>query len=415
MIKRLFKFTLASCLTFQALSQENFEQGFFIKNDGTTTNCLINNLNWEVNPTFFEYRETETAPIKTASLDEIRSFQVGKSHKYTKYIVDLDRSVTAPIRALDESPQPEFSKEMLFLRVLIEGKAILYKYATEDFEKYFISLDESMIVPLIYKKYAAPSPDTSAAPIVMENKAFQNQLYDYLPCNCITYFETLNLRYHIADLSSYVRRYNKCLKSDFTAYKTNVNEENFALRIKGGLNYSWFWAKTEKTARTAAAKLDFDGALNLRFGGEIEIKLPVKKAHLGFVIDPSFHVYKGKSEYETGNPTQPTRPVKLKYQSLEIPLGFRYWHEINKNTSFFANAFMVFDRAFDLTMKISTAPTVYAGDHISFNTAWGVGAQHKDKFGLELRYQPHRNPMRDYSTWTSDYNSIALLLSYRVD
>ncbi|MEP0368892.1 MAG: hypothetical protein ABJN36_05250 [Cyclobacteriaceae bacterium] len=368
-----------------------------------------------MNPTSFEYRETETAPIKTAHIDEIRTFQVGKSHKYTKYVVDLDRSVTAPVGALDASSQPQFSKEILFLRVLLEGPATLFKYATEDFEKYFISLNESMIVPLIYKKYATAGTTSSAAPIVMENKAFQNQLHQYLPCNCITYFETLNMRYHIADLSSYVKRYNKCIGSNSTAYKTNVNKEYSTFRIKAGPNYSWFWAKTEKTARTAGAKLDFDGALNLRFGCEFEFKLPIEKAHVGFVIDPSFHVYKGKSEYQTGNPTQPTRPVKLKYQSLEIPLGFRYWHEIDQNISFFANAFMVFDRAFDLTMKISTAPTVYAGDHISFNTAWGVGAQYKYKFGLEVRYQPHRNPMSDYSTWTSDYNSIALLLSYRVN
>ncbi|MES2485280.1 MAG: hypothetical protein V4581_04935 [Bacteroidota bacterium] len=109
---------LLAFLALPALSQINFETGYFITNDGTTTTCLIKNVAWKNTPTTFEYKATEETEVQTGSIANVKEFSVS-GYKFVKHTIELDRSTT-DISRMDENNKPVFKKETLFLKVLVE-------------------------------------------------------------------------------------------------------------------------------------------------------------------------------------------------------------------------------------------------------------------------------------------------------
>ena len=55
-------------------AQNSFEQGYFIKNDGSKVECLIKNQDWANNPSKFSYKLNTNSDAQEAQIENIKEF-----------------------------------------------------------------------------------------------------------------------------------------------------------------------------------------------------------------------------------------------------------------------------------------------------------------------------------------------------
>ncbi|WP_397364543.1 hypothetical protein [Olleya sp. R77988] len=117
-MKKQLLFLLTIILSFNCYSQITFEKGYFIDDSNQKTNCLIKNIDWQDNPTEFEYKLSENSKSKKANIKSIKEFGIDNISKYVRSIVNIDRS-SEMLDDLTNDRNPEFKEEELFLKVFI--------------------------------------------------------------------------------------------------------------------------------------------------------------------------------------------------------------------------------------------------------------------------------------------------------
>ncbi|WP_227740356.1 hypothetical protein [Salegentibacter sp. BLCTC] len=117
-MKKQALFLLFTILSLNCFSQITFEKGYYIDETNQRLNCLIRNVDWRNNPNKFEYKLSEEAEIKTASLNSVKEFAIKGVSKYVRSEVEIDRS-SKNINKLSTEKNPVFQKETLFLKVLV--------------------------------------------------------------------------------------------------------------------------------------------------------------------------------------------------------------------------------------------------------------------------------------------------------
>ena len=125
---------LTIVFSLNSYSQISYEKGYFIDNANQKINCLIKNSDWKNNPTEFEYKLSEKGESKNATIRSIKEFGIDNSSKYIRSTVEIDRS-SESVNFLSNDMNPNFNKETLFLRVLVEGKANLLEYVDSNLKR----------------------------------------------------------------------------------------------------------------------------------------------------------------------------------------------------------------------------------------------------------------------------------------
>jgi hypothetical protein len=175
--KLLILLTIAFCTVCKA--QITFEKGYVINNEGQKIQCFIKNMEWKYNPTSIVYKITENGKTINAPLGKIQAFEIYESSKYIRQIVAVDKS-SLNINSLGNEKNPVYVTDTVFLKVLIEGKASLYKYRLDDAEKFFFkNTTADTIAQLIYIKYLESESEVGI------NKLYKQQLANSLTCGSI--------------------------------------------------------------------------------------------------------------------------------------------------------------------------------------------------------------------------------------
>jgi hypothetical protein len=146
-MKQFFVLFLIVFISISTSAQITFEKGYYIDNSGQKIECLIKNMDWRTNPTDFKYKGSESDKSREASLEDVQEFGVYNVSKYIRSKVKIDRSPNQ-LDKLANGKDPIFEEEILFLKVLLEGKANLYLYQESDhflffYTKYFKHVDKS--------------------------------------------------------------------------------------------------------------------------------------------------------------------------------------------------------------------------------------------------------------------------------
>jgi hypothetical protein len=128
---------LITVLALNSYSQITFEKGYFINESDQKVNCLIKNIDWKNNPSEFEYKISPEASIQNADIKTVKEFGIDGVSRYIRAKIQIDRS-RDEIYNLNFEMNPVFQEEMLFLKVLIEGKASLFFYANENITRFFM-------------------------------------------------------------------------------------------------------------------------------------------------------------------------------------------------------------------------------------------------------------------------------------
>lgn len=400
-IKITLLFLLITTIGF---AQINFEPGYFITNDGAKTECLIKNLAWQDNPTEFDYKLTADAEPKKATISTVAEINVN-GYKFVRYTVDIDRSskFTGEMTFVKE---PEYKKETLFLKTLVEGKANLYVYEYNNLVKYFYSVaPHNTAQQLLYKEYRVGSS-------IKENNLYKQQLFNIMrtPNNNVNDFKDV----------AYKR---ESLVKLFVNYNGNSGEvKNLAAtQNKGYVNFKitpGVSLATVEVINTARGNQNINHTFKsepvFRIGFEAEYVMPFNNNKWSIFTDPNVQFYKA-SEIQTTTVYEiyeVERAWEAKYNFLELPFGVRHYMFLNEKSKFFVD--LSYALAFELgdgTIKYNNAQPLETSK--SSNFALGAGYSYS-RYSAQLKYSFGRGILGDVINWDASYNSLGLILGYRV-
>jgi hypothetical protein len=397
-MKASFIFLVFCFNLLNSFGQVNFEKGYIIDNKNQKIECLIKNYDQKSNPTEIEYKTSEDSYSQKAGLSLIQEFGITGYSKFIRVEIDIDRS-SNDISRLSTSREPEWSKEQKFLKVIVEGRASLYSYEDKRSGKYFYSVAGSGIRQLIYKEYLSED-----GKFLLTNNGFRKQLWTDVKCKNATTSSVDNIQYSESALKKYFIKYNDCSGSVTTEFKAKGTKNPLRIRITSGFTLtSASFSVTDMPYKNT----EFGKEIDYRVGIEGEFLLPVNKGKWRIVLEPSYQHYSSISENYLGNAT-------IEYQSLEFPLGLRYYVFLNKKLNLFANTLYVFNSGLNFNSAINFD---YQGAKpIIIDTesclAFGIGLNY-NRLSAELRINSTRNIVGRY-TYHSEYHISSFIIGYRI-
>jgi len=404
MKKQTLFLALSVILSIKSFSQIIFENGYFINDSNQKIECLIKNIDWENNPTEFEYMLSQDKIAQKESVETVKEFGINGVSKYIRTTVKIDRS-SDEINNMSSEKNPNFQEEQLFLKVLIEGKASLFLYKDGNLTKFFYNLNDSEIKQLVYKCYLIHN-------YIAHNNYFKQQLFIDLKCQAIILNDVEHLKYTKKDLERFFIKYNECNSSSYINYESEQKKDFFNLSFRPGLNYSNL---AIQNSISDSRDIDFDNKFSFRFGIEAEYILPFNKNKWGIIIEPTYQYYKSEKTTETNNISGGILVSKVNYQSIELPIGVRHYFFFNDKSKIFADISYIFDSSTNsLIMFTRIDGSILNSLEVKSRTnlGLGIGYKYKDKYSLGIRYQTSREILGDYLLWNSSYKTFSIIFGY---
>jgi hypothetical protein len=371
--------------------QIKFEKGYLIDNENHRVDCLIKNYDWKNTPVEFDYKLGENERFQKGNVLNVKEFGISGISKYIMAETKIDRS-SEEITTLSKERKPNWSKEQLFLKVLIDGKACLYQYRLHNFERYFYSVSGSPVQQLIYKQYYAQEKS------VAYNNDFRQQLWNDVRNTKTTLSSVEKIIYEQSELERYFKQYNDTEQK--TIRSSGKNTDFLFLKVKAGIDYSSV-AVMQKFYGPEFKNSDQD--FNYRVGLEAGYILPFNKNKWEFIIDPSYQYFNKKMS-----------EMSVDYKSIEFPIGLRYNFFLNDYLKLFVNGFFIPVSNFDFhsTVDIRFANTKYHLNVLHGSSyAMGGGVDYK-KFSMEFRFYPNSDLLNRYVDASTDYHRCSLIVGY---
>jgi len=392
MIKYALLFLIIISTT--SLAQINYQKGYFIDNNNEVHDCYIKDQDWLNIPKTFSYRQHPESEELSISISEVKEFKVN-DNKYIRAQVDIDNS-SSDFKRLSSIRKPELTREILFLKVLVEGKSSLYYFRLKGYDRYFFKKDTSSINQLIYKRYVISNTETGI------NSNFQNQLRAEMNCRNYGDRKFQSLKYDGKVLENFFLDYNKCM-GDSTQQTAISSKSSLHFKITPGIDFASMEAQSSN--RDVIAK--FEPKVRLRVGIDLELVLPFNRNKWAVVSEPTFQSYKSTAK------TKATRTVD--YQSFELSLGLRHYFFLNQENRIFITGLAILDVPIKYEVVLPAA--TYTAKPISTNAAIGAGYNFK-KLSLEFRYYFKRTSLSTIPGPEPDlffyYRKTSIILGYRI-
>ncbi len=389
-------------------AQDKFEKGFFIGNDGNKIECSIKNLDWMSNPTEFKYKLNDNEELLTGNINTVKEFQVYDKIYYKRFTVKIDRS-SDRLEELSYQSDPEFKEEVLFLKVLIDGKAALYSYEDGNTRRYFFEKENNgKVEQFIYKKFINSDREVS------NNKTYLNQLQSNFRIENMpnSYFD--NVDYYKSDFVKYFIKYYESKNYEYKYYQIKRNKSLFNLNIRPGYTNSSVSFNRIFTQATT----EFKEKSNFRLGIEAEVILPFNNDKWAIIVEPTYQKYNDVVVTNKGEYHEKSQIVD--YKSIELPIGIRYYFYLNKTSKIFINGAFITDLNFNSSIKTvnSYGNGISTVDEFpiqsSGNLTFGLGYKFLEKFSLEVRSGTKRELLSNNIAYTSSYKNFSVILGYKI-
>ncbi len=390
-----------SCLVFFALmgfgsmAQVKFEPGYIITTDGQRTECEIRNMDWESNPTSFQYRVAGGA-AQEGNLESITEFGITGDATFHRFTVLIDRS-SERTQNLTRDRNPSFKQETIYLRMLSGGKATLYEYRDEGLTRFFYAMDGGAPNQLVYKRYLQMDPSgLYETGFATTSDQYKQQLFNDLKCASMGEQDMKKLKYERAPLMKVFAKYNECTGTAVTSAEPTKRTAPTHLTLRPGLFYNSFYID-DGTKRT-----EFNSAVAFRLGFEIEAVLPFNKGMWSVTFEPAYQSYSSKADGTN---------LSINYAALDLNVSLRRYLFIHDADRLYVNAGFAY--AFPLggtgalkmgnvSLDVSTATNFTAG----------IGYA-RGKFSAEFNYAMPRGLLGNYVIYSSAYGGPGLILGYR--
>ncbi len=372
------------------ISQITYQPGYFIEN-GVKTECLIKNLAWKNNPVSIEYKFNENDEPKQKTIKQISQFSVNDAYNYIRFTVNVDRSGTS-LDKLSDRKEPEWSKETLFLNLLVDGKARLYQYEDGDILRYFFSTgNHSEAEQLVFKEFLINND-------VDKNNMYRQQLYNTMK-NGDNIDRFRNIKYKKNELVTLFMEYNGIAGQKATDNTKKQNRGSLNLKITPGLSFNSLVVDNP----ISNSYFSFAANTQYRIGAELECIMPFNNNKWSLFLDPNYQSFKNTGR--KGN-----QQMAVQYDYVEIPVGVRHYMFLNQNSKFFV------DGAYVMAIPFGDSYVQYGGSKLSIENnsalAFGVGFSYK-RYSIEARYNVKHNLLK-YAYWSAGHSSTAIILGYKI-
>jgi hypothetical protein len=410
LIFSIFVFSLTS------YSQNKFQSGYVIDNNGTKLNCLINNLDWRSNPTEFEYKVSLNSDIKTGNYRDVLEFGFDQGVKFKRFEIEIDRS-SIMTKSLSKNADPEYTTEVLFLKQILEGTANLFLYKDGNIIKYFFSTN-SLELPkqLIYKKYTVYN-EKIGADNVFENNNYQSQLKSNFNCENISSDYYKKIEYKKNDLLNFFKKYDECNGTTSKTIESNTDRKEFYFNIRPSIRSSQL---SINNPSSTIHEVSFDKKTSFSLGFEFEYILPFNNGKWSIIAEPTIQSYKNEKEYNYIFATQPITTIRsttatVEYKSIELPIGLRHYMFLNDKSKLFIN--LVYSLDFnnsDKKIEYESASIVDLDIKTRNNLGFGFGYNFDNKYSIEFRSNSKREILGGYALFNGNYTSSSIILGVNI-
>jgi hypothetical protein len=363
---------LTFLLSFGSNAQVLFEQGYFIRNSGNKVECLLKNKGWKKNPTEFEYRLSENDEIRTNSIDSVSEFSVYNTFKYIRDTVDIDRT-SDDITHITYEKEPDFKREVLMLKVLIEGKGSLFSFQDEYITRYFFKIENESMEQLIYKRYLIKSNSYGT------NNHFRTQLFKLMDNDDMD--SVVNLDYVKSDLVGFFENYNQGLGSEMTSFVPQkgrlIQLSPFVGLNRSQMEYSDYIAPWKNT--------DFDPKFGVKFGLDFTFIMPFNHNKWAFFFRPGYMYYNSEAVYFQNTIIQEEKNASFRGQFIELPIGIRYYMYLNAKSRLSLSLAYTRDLSINSFVDFEVGNDYDAGSVGYFTPS--VGYHYGDRLNFWLSYQ----------------------------
>jgi hypothetical protein len=406
-------------LTTYSFGQISFQKGYFIDNENRKTECLIKNMDWKNNPIEFTYKLEESGTPEKGNISSVKEFGIYDVSKYIRSNTKIDRS-NDNINSLSYERLPIWSQEILFLKVLVEGKASLFYYEEGSLKRFFYSVSDTSINQLIYKRYIIDyqkmyedhliskevyekkklSRTTMNAPY---NNTFRQQLWKDVGGENVSVQYVEKIEYNTRDLEKYFIDYNQGSGIGIVKKYNKPKSGLYKFKITPGYNLS---SVSLKNSKSEIWNLDFKSNTSFRLGLESEFILPFNKNKWGLIIEPTFEYF--NSEMKTN-----TDVATIDYNTIEFPIGIRYHIYMNEDLKIFFNGIWISNMALTFNSNVRQDYESVLDITSARSYAVGGGIEYK-KFSFEVRCHTNKQLLGTYSLWTTDYPRISFIVGYTI-
>lgn len=367
MRKNKYKLSLLIALLCSTIcfGQYRFEKGYFIDNDGQRTECLLRNVGWPYNPSFFEYKLADNEPVSRKESKDVKEFGIPGTIRFVSARVNIDRSTDAPDdNSMSNTFEPEWKEEQLFLKVLEEGDVSLLVYEENGFTRFFYQVKSSPIQQLIHKRYRQPGETYHSY-----NRNYLNQLLVHVNCKKLPIERLENIGYTAFALRKWFRQHNLCIDPSAPKPKTE-RKKWFSPKIGAGLSFVSY--KSGKSSFAPEAEIDYGQKTALTIAAELEFLLRFTNYKWSVIIESSTLSYKASGANLSGIKNT------IDYNTVNVLAGIRSYYFIGDKWKALVEGGFVKDLKQD-----------------NLGVALGAGVRH-GKFMAELRYFHQRNILGGY-------------------
>lgn len=406
--------TLLLYCTF-ATAQISFEKGYFILNDGKKIECFIRNYDWMNTPTDFKYKlQLNDSEIKTQTIETTQEFSIDNECKYKRFKIKIDRSSDA-LSEITRDRNPKWKEETIFLKVLLEGEAVLYSYTDGSMNKFFYSTKTIPTEQLVHVSYFREDGEN-----VSENNVYKTQLLNNVKSSNITERDIQRLAYKKSDLINYFRKYNNIEPIAGEKNEVKTNKKLFFVKITPGVSTI---SSSAKDNVDKDLNVDFDSKINFKIGAEAEYVFPFNKNKWSLFINPTYQKYQNEKNYIVASGSMIENPeipynVKIKYSSIQLPIGVRHYMFLNQNSKLFIDAAYSFDvsgktKITYTNLTAGSSSKANLKSESDTNLAFGLGYSFKNKFSVEVRLNTKKELM-NYQNYSVKYNAIDFIFAYTI-
>lgn len=390
---KLNSFVLFFFFSLSAISQIQYDKGYFISTNGEKVNCLIKNVDWDSNPSEFQYKTSENSSEQLHNVSTVKEFGINNQSRYVSVLVNIDRS-SDENRKLTSFRRAILKEEKLFLKELFIGEQNLFLYKEGNLYRYFLNKknEPSNYVQLIYKRYV-PTGIT-----IMVNKRYQQQLATMLKCSSVLPKDIENVKYEKNSLIQILKKYNYCVNPNngFEDIEKDKKKLQVHVYLRPGIKSSSLLY--QELRQNSVSQFDFGNKLNFRFGIETEFILPFNKNKWSIFLEPTFQSFKSNDEASDNN---------VNYKSIEVPIGARHYLFL-KNSKLYINGGTVLDNPINSSLNGREST-------FSFNLMYGIGFMFQERFGIEIRRQTRRDIISQFTNLFGDFvGEYSIILNYKI-
>lgn len=413
-------------------AQIDYKKSYFIDSKNNKIDCLIKNIDWKNSPESFSYKIDENSNSKEINISEVLEFRIYDTDQYY-----VRFNVTEPLKT-DDNDLVKNINSFIFLKVLLKGEATLYEYHNfQDF--FFFSVGNE---PPMYLPHEKRIDENNK---VKESNKFRKALYENLKCDKFSIKTFSNLRYISDDLVDFFREFNQCKNQAYEDVYMHRTKSIFRFKLNGGVHFNSELANKfafdygyddppslggNRNEKSSENTNSFDPKSNFSFGVEAELVLPFDKNKWSVFVAPNYQSISdvnGTSNFTEEGFIDFSYSSTLSYSFIEIPIGLRYYFNLNNKMQLFAQ--LAYTQYIVLNSEQSQELEGTAINATNFEYGLvplsdkqvenyggflGLGLNYKTKFAIALNYYFSKNIKISENTQSSSNGTISVIASYTI-